>query len=1270
MKFKLLIVIVACLVMCRIKTDAQATSQTQYFVPMLAPRSPAATAIEKYGTYQVNEFTGVPDISIPLYTVEAGGLQVPITLSYHASGIKVTDVASWAGLGWSISSGGQITRRTMGLPDDCAFGYLNGYMHIPNNNSYNTQPGIDSIEYISNGTYDSRPDIYSYDFPGHGGKFFFDGSATGNNYTPRLMPFAPIKISHTLVAYQATIPPPSTGLTNFSIVDEHGNYYKFGDASTDITTTSSGGGPSLTIASAWKLETMISQNRRDTIGFTYQADQVNYPADDSEIFTVADNINNIFVNGSGGFYTASYSSAPTTPGNFNGVTEQLPKQINFKNGKVVFDLDGSARTDLQGTGSTAYGLADIKIYQYNYGTKAMELQKTIVFYKSYFSANSTTRLRLDSIQVLDKGGSIMQHYRFDYNTSVTLPAYSSFAQDYWGYYNGELSGNPGKTANTMLTPAQTITYSPNSGDTPENVTIGQANRNCDSNYMQAYVLTGIHYPTGGYSTFTYQTNQFYSSGNLLNYGAGSVLTLAGGLRVSTISSYDGVNPTPVVKTYVYSPSTARPNFFLNYAYFEASQTHRYYAGVTQQSNPGLAATETVRTFTSSPHCDLEAYDGATVVYPNVSEYIGTPGNNIGRTDYVFTDQKDALLDASAAGTLVYLSSFYVRGHLLSKKEFINKGSGVYQVVSATANTYTAFAQTDYSNVGLAIKKLNYNEGLEGNPILKGQAPPDDTNSYLVFPYDIISDDNYLTGTTTNVYDTSDTTKYTTSTTSSKYDNLVHQQITRSYHTDSKGNTLVKRTRYPVDYLPSSGSTTTGSMVLDSMINRNMQAEPVESYDTLKNAATSTSAIISAQLNQFKYGIIGGSIVPATISTLSVAQPLTNFTPSAVTSGNLTGDSRYVQMISFDQYDNQNNIIQYTPRNSTPVSILWDYLYENPIAQVKNATTSYGSNTQIAYTSFEANGQGNWSFSGKPTFDPTAPTGTMVYPLSAGNITSPFLPTGTAYVLSYWSNNGAATVYAGSYLTGTPLNTINGWTYYEYQVPSGVTQATISGTTNIDELRLYPAAAQMTTYAYDPSGLRSIADTKGSVNYFEYDYFQRLKNVKDWNGNIVKNYGYHTYDQTIGNDAIATTTFTRNNCPAGTTAQSTTYSVPANRYFSSTKASANAEANYDLNYNGQTMANNPTICGCPIQNISFAVHNNGTASFTLTFTGLSSFSVLPGNSTINVPAGTYATLTVNANDSNTHNITLGTRSPQNGVHNASFSSVVIATGSSDLTLTLQ
>src|ERR1700733_13867749 len=59
----------------------------QYFIPLDMPKSPNSTQFAKYGDYPVNLYSGLPEISIPLYTVESGGLSVPVTLSYHASGL-------------------------------------------------------------------------------------------------------------------------------------------------------------------------------------------------------------------------------------------------------------------------------------------------------------------------------------------------------------------------------------------------------------------------------------------------------------------------------------------------------------------------------------------------------------------------------------------------------------------------------------------------------------------------------------------------------------------------------------------------------------------------------------------------------------------------------------------------------------------------------------------------------------------------------------------------------------------------------------------------------------------------------------------------------------------------------------------------------------------------------------------------------------------------------------------------------------------------------
>ena len=65
----------------------QAQSQIKTLLPKITASSPEASAIAKYGNYNVNLYSGLPDISIPLYEIKVGEISVPISISYHASGI-------------------------------------------------------------------------------------------------------------------------------------------------------------------------------------------------------------------------------------------------------------------------------------------------------------------------------------------------------------------------------------------------------------------------------------------------------------------------------------------------------------------------------------------------------------------------------------------------------------------------------------------------------------------------------------------------------------------------------------------------------------------------------------------------------------------------------------------------------------------------------------------------------------------------------------------------------------------------------------------------------------------------------------------------------------------------------------------------------------------------------------------------------------------------------------------------------------------------------
>jgi YD repeat-containing protein len=336
-------------------------------------------------------------------------------------------------------------------------------------------------------------------------------------------------------------------------------------------------------------------------------------------------------------------------------------------------------------------------------------------------------------------------------------------------------------------------------------------------------------------------------------------------------------------------------------------------------------------------------------------------------------------------------------------------------------------------------------------------------------------------------------------------------VTRAYTFDSKGDTLVTKIKYPQDYIPTD-STYTGNTILDSMIGRNMVSETIEKQDSFYYSGSSTGYITGAQLSLFRIssGSSYNTIVPDRTYKLAVNSPVTNFQPFAISGNTTTLDSRYRQMVSFDQYDGYNNLQQYTPVDQNSVSFVWDYSHIYPIAQVKNAALA-----DVAATSFEADGTGNWSYTGSSTADTTAITGSFSYNLgqTGGNITKSGLTSGTTYVLSYWTKNSSPFSISGT-VSGYPIQgkTIRGWTYYEHKL-TGQTALTISGTGYIDELRLYPATAQMTTYTYSPLvGTTTACDVDNKVTYYFYDAYQRLIRIKDQDGNIIRTIQYHYANQ--------------------------------------------------------------------------------------------------------------------------------------------------------------
>jgi len=273
-------------------------------------------------------------------------------------------------------------------------------------------------------------------------------------------------------------------------------------------------------------------------------------------------------------------------------------------------------------------------------------------------------------------------------------------------------------------------------------------------------------------------------------------------------------------------------------------------------------------------------------------------------------------------------------------------------------------------------------------------------------------------------------------------------------------------------------------------------------------------------------------------------------------------------------------------------------------------------------------------------------------------------------LSYWSTNGTYTTTGGTTPKQGKTINVNGkaWTYYEYTI-SGVTGITVSGSGNIDELRLYPSTAQMTTYTYNPLiGMSSKCDINNRISYYNYDGFNRLYTILDQDRNVLKKYCYNYAGQSIACTQYYNNpksgTFTRNNCGSGYTGGTVTYTVSAGKYASLVSQNvADSLAQNDVNVNGQNYANANGTCTSSGFAIT-ATNNTGLSGFTATFTNTSTlvqtvFNVpAAGGSIGTLPAGTYNVVLAKTGNTSTKYIYTVCTSVHAAAVTSTFSGMVI------------
>ncbi|WP_165769890.1 RHS repeat domain-containing protein [Flagellimonas pacifica] len=449
--------------------------------------SPNSASLGKFGTFPVNYNLGAVNVNIPLYTLDSGKQQVPIGLSYNTGGIKVNDLASWVGLGWTLNAGGAIIRNVKGIPDD----FSDQGIEDLENAAFNST----NFNYIYDcwkGLKDSQPDELILNAPGISGTFQLNPDQNGT------VVFNDHQVAKVIAQQDdaqnpgriEVIKPDGTKLIfGTSVIEENGQFHKASEYSRTSTTNFIN---SYEYISTWYLTEMIEPTKKDTIRFRY-----------------ADNLNHDFPEASGEYATGTVNS--TIQGSYpeiKNIEQKILSRIETNNGYVVFNTSGG-RSDLEGE----LKLDKVEMYTGQFGEPNAIKINEYVFIYGYFqrhggnfspgsssgvgfdkSDSRTKSMRLDTIAVGNDG--VGGTYSFAYN-GTSLPKRGSTAQDQWGYANSNTGSFMPRTVGT---------YYPNAVPAV-NYDVGTGNRKSDPIKMKAASLERINYPTGGHTVFELEPHQ-------------------------------------------------------------------------------------------------------------------------------------------------------------------------------------------------------------------------------------------------------------------------------------------------------------------------------------------------------------------------------------------------------------------------------------------------------------------------------------------------------------------------------------------------------------------------------------------------------------------------------------------------------------------------------------------------------------------------------------------------------------------------------------------
>lgn len=734
-------------------------------------------------------------------------------------------------------------------------------------------------------------------------------------------------------------------------------------------------------------------------------------------------------------------------------------------------------------------------------------------------------------------------YEFSYHIRGTLPRRTSVLSGKWGYTRGHSKPRTiTNDHNQTLNIAYGFADVPNSesGDDPQTA----------GNPLYG-LLAKITYPTGGTTVLESENNPHNAGARIrrmVNYQEDN-----GAVASITRYAYNSYKlfHEPVFETYrkiMVDPHNQRSSHEIIRTSFDQTSL-----SLTQGSLVGYPLVTVYTQGTDGSNLGMEKFEYLS--YKDVGEIDNSESASKtyfvpSETFYVAgqAEQKSSVttpIHPFAAKTGVDYRNGLLRVHHVYKRNDDNS----YSKLQETINNYSNFKATPH---------FTRVKGLKGASYL--YIPGSDDKKYRAGVYDLMSEWVYLESVENRVFDESDESRFLETLTHYTYDPL-HLQAVGTKIVDPEGVETTTIVKYPTDYTLHGNTISctqnyidcqhgceglTGSQYLNCLNLCGVNYENCTTIDSHQSAeaiaimrqrhmitpAIETTVwrkeglfekLLSSTLTEYKKvnpngNTSTGIVKPHKIYTLqtNTTIPKTGdgfFQPSTI-SGNdeFHFDPRFELEATFTEYSSDyGNVLETTSRSGVDNAYIWGYKKSLPVAKSINSKSN-----EIAYTSFEAHSDSKWTYSNQQSGINGQHFVTGKKSLTYSTVSLSNLPVGE-YTLSYWMKGGQAAFtlsgineIASNGTSGLILN--HGWQYFEHDLnvssSANAIDIAVGAAEYLDELRIHPADAHMTTYTYEPLvGMTSTTGVNHTSTHYEYDRLQRLEIVRDHHKNIIKAYEY-------------------------------------------------------------------------------------------------------------------------------------------------------------------